>query len=84
METKKIIFKGLSPRDSITYEDKIFKNGAIVEMPINIADAYIKTKLAYEISDMNEAKNFQKLETTSMQKRKAIEEKAKAKKGENE
>jgi hypothetical protein len=78
---KKVIFKGLSPTDSVTFENQILKNGAIVDMPVAIADAYLKLKLAYEITDMNEAQKYQKLEEKNAQKREDILIKANTRKG---
>lgn len=56
---KKIIFKGLGPGGNIVHDDKLVEDGAIVEMKENIADAYIKSGLAHEIIDEDEARKIQ-------------------------
>lgn len=57
---KKVIFKGLGPTGNIVYEGKLIEDGAIIEMKKDIADAYIKSGLAYEIMDEQEAIKIQK------------------------
>lgn len=56
---KKVIFKGLGPGGNIVHEGKLIEDGAIVEMKEGIADAYIKSGLAHEIVDEDEAKKIQ-------------------------
>lgn len=56
---KKIIFKGLLPNDNVVHDKKILKNGATAQMEDAEADAYISLKLAFELTDENEATKFQ-------------------------
>jgi len=73
----KIVLNGLGPKDTVTFNKNIFRNGAIVEMPDDFAQAYIASNLAVEVkseADEKEAEALQKLEAKNIRKRKAIQE----------
>ncbi len=59
-KTKKVIFRGLGPTGNIVYGDTIIEDGAIVDLEEKVADAYIKSMLAYEVLDESEAISKQK------------------------
>lgn len=72
---KKIIFKGLLPNDNIIHDRKILKNGATAEMENAEADAYIALKLAFEITNENDATKFQQQQKRVNKTRNKIEKK---------
>ena len=79
---KKIIFRGLGPTGNVTYKDKdgkekLIKDGAIVTMEKEKADAYIKARLAYEVVDENEARKIQNLIKENQKTREKVEKAAK-------
>lgn len=56
---KRIIFKGLGPTGNVTHDGQIIKDGAIIEVEDNIAEAYIKLGIAYEVTDELDAIKLQ-------------------------
>lgn len=66
---KKIMFRGLGPLGNVIYEDKIYKDGAIVELPEDIANAYIKLSQAYEVKSEEEIEKAQELITKNQKER---------------
>lgn len=82
---KKVIFKGLGPTGNIVYEDKLIEDGAIIEMKKDIADAYIRSGVAHEIIDEQEAIKIQKQVLKNKERReevlKAAEKKSRKKGG---
>lgn len=76
----KILFNALGPKDTVSFGDKIYKNGSTVEMPKEYAIAYINVGLAIEIKnddDEKEVQAVQKLEVKNAVRRKEIQEKSK-------
>lgn len=71
-KTKKVIFRGLGPTGNIVYGDTLIEDGAIVDIDETIADAYIKTNLAYEVLDEEEALVKQKQIHLNKERRKNI------------
>lgn len=69
---KKIIFKGLGPTGNIVHDGKLIEDGAIVEMEDVSADAYIKSRLAYEITDEAEAIKIQALIRKNIEERNKV------------
>lgn len=57
----KIIFKGLGPTGNIVHDGKLIEDGAIVKMEDKVANAYMKSRLAYEITDEVEVEKIQEL-----------------------
>lgn len=57
----KIIFKGLGPTGNIVHDGKLIEDGAIVKMEDKVANAYMKSRLAYEITDEVEVAKIQEL-----------------------
>jgi len=79
---KRIIFKGLGLTGSITHENQIIKDGAIIEVEDNIAEAYTKIGLAYEVTDELDAIKLQeKIEKDEATRKKVMEAAAKEKGG---
>jgi hypothetical protein len=76
---KKILLTGFGPRDNITHNGKIYRNGAVVEMEDAHADAYINANLAEEVAgaDAPEALALQALEEKNAKRRDQILQKAK-------
>lgn len=71
----KVLFKGLGPKDTVTYKDSIIHNGAAVEMEEAHAKPYIELGIAYEVQDEQEIAAVQKLEQKNEKKRKEIQKK---------
>lgn len=82
---KKIIFRGLGPGNTATLrlnEDEkpvIVEDGAIVIVDDDIANAYIKNYLAYEVKSEAEAATLQNQVIKNKQRRETIAKKAGAK-----
>ncbi len=71
---KRIIFKGLGPTGNVTHEGQIIKDGAIIEVEDNIAEAYIKLGIAYEVTDELDAIKLQeKIKKDEATRKKVIE-----------
>lgn len=74
---KRILLVGLGPRDSISYNGKLYKNGAAVDMEDEHAEAYLSSIMAVPVEDEKEVMAKQKLERKNVATRKRIEEEAK-------
>lgn len=74
---KRILFVGLGPKDSISYNGKLYRNGAAVDMEDKHADAYLSCVMAVPVEDEKEVVAKQKLERKNAASRKRIEEEAK-------
>lgn len=72
IKTKRVIFKGLGPTGNIVYGDQLIEDGAIVDLDVKTADAYIQTMLAYEVIDGDEALIKQKQVHLNKQRREKI------------
>lgn len=76
----KILFNGLGPKDTVTTDDKIYRNGDYIELEDIHAKTYVDVGIAIEIKnkeDEKEVKVLQKLEQKNAVKRKEIEHKMK-------
>lgn len=78
---KRIIFRGLGPTGNITHDGQIIKDGAIIEVEDNIAEAYIKSALAYEVTDELDAIKLQEKIKKDEETRKKVIESASKEKG---
>lgn len=78
---KKIIFKGLGPTGNVVHDGKMIEDGAIIEMESHMADAYIRTELAYEVVDEAAARNVQEQAIRNKERRKEVIEAETSKKG---
>ncbi len=68
----KIFFFGLGPKDSVSYNRKLYKNSDVVDMEDEIAQEYISLGLARQISnddDIEQAIALEELELKNQQKR---------------
>lgn len=69
---KKIIFKGIGPSGNVIHDGKMIEDGAIIDIEKDIADAYIRTGLAYEVEDENIAKRMQEQAIKNKVKREEV------------
>lgn len=76
-EKKRVIFKGLGPTGNVIYKNKRIEDGAIIDLPKNMADAYIKSQLAYEVANEADARKIQELVKKNKVRRKKIEKSTK-------
>jgi carbonic anhydrase/acetyltransferase-like protein (isoleucine patch superfamily) len=79
----KIIFKGLGPTGNVVHEENIIEDGAIVKVEDEVAKAYIKAGLAYEVIDELEAIKIQEQVRKNKERRKEVSKAAGEKKGGN-
>lgn len=73
---KRILLNGLGPKDSITYNGKIYKNGAAVDMEASHAAAYLNSHLAVVVESEQEVIAQQKLEKKNAATRERIKKEA--------
>lgn len=75
----KACFNGLSPTESVTLNDTIYRNGAIIEVEEDCINPYVNVGVAFKISsksDLEEALKVQDLEYKNLIKRVEILERA--------
>lgn len=80
----KIQFERLGPTETVTYDGRIYKNGAVVEMEESHARAYLNAKLAVMVEDVQKALARVKLEEKNTKiRKKAVEDESKKKELDN-
>lgn len=77
---KKILFKGLGPNRTVAHEERVLRDGAVVEVEDSIAEAYINAKYAIEINSTEQEQKEQKHIAKRNETRKDVEDLAKKKK----
>lgn len=58
-DTQVIMLKGLGPCGTITYNDKMYENGAVLEVNTDVAEIYVKAGLAVIPKNDNEVRVYQ-------------------------
>lgn len=71
-----ILFRGLGPKESVTYQGRILHNGASIHMDDAHAGAYVQAGLAVPVENENQVVIAQELERKNALTRKRIQEKA--------
>lgn len=73
---KRIIFNGLGPQESVSYDGKLYYNGAVAEMEDGHAAAYLSSHLAVMVDSEEQVAAQQFLEKKNAATRKRVQEKA--------